>query len=67
MSEYTQFQEWLNRCPVEVYDYQDYTDHFVVTFVVALEDDHEDSNPTVTTYGLAEGETLSFPVHDPTK
>ncbi len=24
-------------------------------------------NETTVTYGLAEGETLSFPVHDPTK
>ena len=66
MSQYTQFQDWLNPCPVEITNYQDFTDSFTVTFSVPLEDDG-DSDPTVTTYGLAEGETLSFPVHDPTK
>ena len=67
MSQYTQFQDWLNHCPVEITNYQDFTDSFTVTFSVPLEDDHEDSDSTVTTYGLKEGESLSFPVHDPTK
>ncbi len=66
MSQYTQFQEWLNRCPVEITNYQDFTDHFSVTFLVPLEDDDDDSDPTVTTYSLKEGESLSFPVHSDT-
>ena len=64
MSQYTQFQDWLNRCPVEITNYQDFTDSFTVTFSVPLEDD--DSDPTVTTYSLKEGESLSFPVHSDT-
>ena len=31
------------------------------------QEDKEDTSPTVHRYGLKEGETLSFPVHDPTK
>ena len=26
------FQEWLNKCPLVVTDYQDFTDQFQVTF-----------------------------------
>ena len=26
------FQEWLNKCPLVVTDYQDYTNEFVITF-----------------------------------
>ena len=63
MSQYTQFQEWLNECPVKITRYEDFTDFFEVTFEVPLEDDEDDSDSTVTTYGLAEGESLSFPVH----
>ena len=29
---YEDFQEWLNKCPLVVTDYQDYTNEFVVTF-----------------------------------
>ena len=29
---YEDFQEWLNKCPLVVTDYQDYTDEFTVTF-----------------------------------
>ena len=29
---YEDFQEWLNQCPIEVPDYQDYTEEFTVTF-----------------------------------
>ena len=29
---YEQFQEWLNKCPLVVTDYQDFTDKFQVTF-----------------------------------
>ena len=38
MSEYTftthyeRFQEWLNKCPLVVTDYQDFTDEFQITF-----------------------------------
>ena len=29
---YTAFQEWLDKCPLVVTDYQDFTDQFQVTF-----------------------------------
>ena len=29
---YEDFQEWLNKCPHVVTDYQDYTNEFVITF-----------------------------------
>ena len=29
---YKAFQEWLNKCPLVVTDYQDYTNEFVITF-----------------------------------
>ncbi len=66
MSQYTQFQEWLNECPVKITRYEDFTDFFEVTFEVPLEDDEDDSDSTVTTYSLKEGESLSFPVHSDT-
>ena len=37
MNKYEQFQEWLNKCPVEIINYLDYTDTFDVTFKVPLE------------------------------
>ena len=39
MSQYTEFQEWLNECPVKITRYEDFTDFFEVTFEVPLEDD----------------------------
>jgi len=29
---YEDFQEWLNKCPLVVTDYQDYANEFVITF-----------------------------------
>jgi len=29
---YQQFQEWLDKCPLVVTDYRDYTDEFQITF-----------------------------------
>ena len=29
---YQDFQEWLNKCPLVVTDYQDYTTQFQITF-----------------------------------
>ena len=29
---YQDFQEWLNKCPLVVTDYQDYANEFVITF-----------------------------------
>ena len=29
---YEDFQKWLNKCPLVVTDYQDYSNEFVVTF-----------------------------------
>ena len=34
---YQDFQEWLNKCPLVVTDYQDFTDQFQITF--SLESD----------------------------
>ena len=32
-----QFQEWLNLCPVEIINYQDFKDQIEITFKVPLE------------------------------
>ena len=45
---------------------QDLCDDIKYTFDEELLDELLD-NVTTVTYGLKEGETLSFPVHDPTK
>ena len=42
MSQYTEFQEWLNECPVKITRYEDFTDFFEVTFEVPLENDEDD-------------------------
>ncbi len=34
---YEEFQEWLNRCPLVVTDYQDFTTSFQVTFDLKAE------------------------------
>tara|TARA_R100000458_G_C8105788_1_gene130614 strand:- start:434 stop:565 length:132 start_codon:yes stop_codon:yes gene_type:complete len=36
-NDYEKFQEWLNSCPVEIINYQDFTDQFEITFKVPLE------------------------------
>ena len=36
---YQDFQEWLNKCPLVVTDYQDYTTEFQITFDLNLEAD----------------------------
>ncbi len=36
-TDYEKFQEWLNNCPVEIIDYQDYTDTFDIKFKVPLD------------------------------
>ncbi len=38
-SKYENFQEWLNKCPVKITDYEDCGDTFEVTFKVPLEQD----------------------------
>ena len=38
LTKYEQFQKWLNSCPVELTDYQDFTDLFQITFKVPLEE-----------------------------
>ena len=30
--QYEQFQEWLNQCPLNITNYQDFTDEFEITF-----------------------------------
>ena len=34
---YQDFQEWLNKCPLVVTDYQDYTTEFTITFNLEAE------------------------------
>ena len=34
---YEVFQEWLEKCPLVVTDYQDYTNEFVITFNLEAE------------------------------
>mgnify|MGYP001223205079 CR=1 FL=1 len=41
MSKYEEFQEWLNKCPVEVLDYQDYIDHLQIVFDAPLEEEDD--------------------------
>ena len=36
-NDYEKFQEWLNLCPVEIINYQDFMDQFEITFKVPLE------------------------------
>ena len=38
MTDYENFQTWLNDCPVDIIDYQDFTDQFQITFEVNLEE-----------------------------
>ena len=38
MNDYEKFQTWLNDCPVDIIDYQDFTDQFQITFEVNLEE-----------------------------
>ena len=37
---YEEFQEWLNRCPLVVTDYQDFTTSFQVTFDLTAEQEY---------------------------
>ena len=32
--QYEQFQEWLNDCPLNITNYQDFTDEFEITFTL---------------------------------
>ena len=34
---YEKFHEWLNSCPVEITNYQDFSDQLEITFKVPLE------------------------------
>ena len=38
-TKYEQFQEWLDRCPVEITNYKDYSTEFEINFEVPLEKD----------------------------
>ena len=39
MNNYEKFQEWLNKCPVEIINYLDYTDQFEVTYSVPIQEE----------------------------
>ncbi len=41
MSNYKEFQEWLDTCPVKIHEYDDYTDIIQVRFEIELEPDDE--------------------------
>ena len=40
-TKYQKFQEWLDRCPVEITNYKDYSDEFEINFSVPLEQGEE--------------------------
>ena len=41
-SKYEQFQEWLNKCPVDILEYDDHVDTVNVRFELPLEDETDD-------------------------
>ena len=41
-SDYQKLHEWLNTCPVSIYEYKDFTDLIQVIFAIELEPDEED-------------------------
>ena len=41
ITDYEKFQEWLNSCPVEIIDYQDFTDEFQITFKLSSEESEQ--------------------------
>ena len=46
-TKYQLFQEWLDRCPVEITDYKDYSTEFEINFEVPLEVPLEDDGDGV--------------------
>ena len=45
-SKYKLFQDWLNKCPVEIINYVDFTDIFEIQFKVPLEE-HKPELPVI--------------------
>ena len=45
-SKYKLFQDWLNKCPVEIINYVDFTDIFEIQFKVPLEE-HQPELPVI--------------------
>ena len=41
-TKYQLFQEWLDKCPVEITNYKDYSDEFEINFSVPLEPGEEE-------------------------
>ena len=49
-TKYQKFQEWLDRCPVEITNYKDYSDEFEINFSVPLEQGEEERLIQLTSY-----------------
>ncbi len=49
-TKYEQFQEWLDRCPVEIINYKDYSTEFEINFEVPLEKDEDERLVHLTSY-----------------
>ena len=49
-TKYEQFQEWLDKCPVEITNYKDYSDEFEINFSVPLERDEASRLTNFTSY-----------------
>ena len=49
-TKYQKFQEWLDRCPVEITNYKDYSDEFEINFSVPLEQGEEERLVHLTSY-----------------
>ena len=58
MTDYEKFQEWLNDCPVNILDYQDFTDQFQITFEVELEDEVNNEEKTIDYRGNSYAENV---------
>ena len=49
-TKYEQFQEWLDRCPVEITNYKDCSTEFEINFEVPLEKDEDERLVHLTSY-----------------
>ena len=49
-TKYQLFQEWLDKCPVEITNYKDYSDEFEINFSVPLEPGEEERLVHLTSY-----------------
>ena len=40
-AQYTKFQEWLDKCPVSILEYEDWVDTVKVEFLIPLSDEEK--------------------------